>query len=130
MASFNKVIMMGNLTKSPELKYLPSGTPIATFGIASSRKFKQGSELKEEVCFVDIVAFGKLAENCAAHLSKGSGAMVEGRLQQQRWENESGEKRSKHCIVADSVIFTSKKQDRGSDLQDVLTEGLDDPSSQ
>ena len=82
MAGFNKVILMGNLTRNPELRYTPSGTPVASFGLAVSRRFKQGEELKEEVCFVDIVVFGKQAEHCGQYLSKGNGAIIEGRLQQ------------------------------------------------
>lgn len=100
MAGFNKVILMGNLTRNPELRYTPSGTPVASFGLAVSRRFKQGEELKEEVCFVDIVVFGKQAEHCGQYLSKGNGAIIEGRLQQRRWETEDGQKRSKHEIVA------------------------------
>ena len=88
MAGFNKVILMGNLTRNPELRYTPSGTPVASFGLAVSRRFKQGDDLKEEVCFVDIVVFGKQAEHCGQYLSKGNGAIVEGRLQQRRWEAE------------------------------------------
>lgn len=107
---FNKVIFMGNLTRNPELRYTPNGTPVASFGLAVGRKFKQGEELKEEVCFVDIVVFGKQAEHCAQYLSKGNGAIIEGRLQQRRWEAEDGQKRSKHEVVAQSVTFMPKKQ--------------------
>jgi single stranded DNA-binding protein len=74
VAGFNKVILMGNLTRNPELRYTPSGTPVASFGLAVSRRFKQGDDLKEEVCFVDIVVFGKQAEHCGQYLSKGNGA--------------------------------------------------------
>ena len=94
MAGFNKVILMGNLTRNPELRYTPSGTPVASFGLAVSRRFKQGDDLKEEVCFVDIVVFGRQAEHCGQYLSKGNGAIIEGRLQQRRWETEDGQKRS------------------------------------
>jgi len=111
VAGFNKVILMGNLTRNPELRYTPSGTPVASFGLATSRRFKQGDELKEEVCFVDIVVFGKQAEHCGQYLSKGNGAIVEGRLQQRRWETEDGQKRSKHEVVAQTVTFMPKRQD-------------------
>ena len=74
---------------------------------------KQGEELKEEVCFVDIVVFGKQAEHCGQYLSKGNGAIIEGRLQQRRWETEDGQKRSKHEVVAQSVTFMPKRQDGG-----------------
>ncbi len=95
MAGFNQVILVGNLTRNPELRYTPNGTAVASFGLASSRRFKQGDDLKEEVCFVDIVAFGKQAENAAQYISKGSQVLVDGRLQQRRWEKEDGQKRSK-----------------------------------
>lgn len=113
MAGFNKVILMGNLTRNPELRYTPNGTPVASFGLAVSRRFKQGEDLKEEVCFVDIVVFGKQAEHCGQYLSKGNGAIVEGRLQQRRWETEDGQKRSKHEVVAQTVTFMPKRQDSG-----------------
>ena len=113
MAGFNKVILMGNLTRNPELRYTPNGTPVASFGLAVSRRFKQGEDLKEEVCFVDIVVFGKQAEHCGQYLSKGNGAIVEGRLQQRRWETEDGQKRSKHEVVAQTVTFMPKRQEGG-----------------
>jgi len=109
VAGFNKVILMGNLTRNPELRYTPSGTPVASFGLATSRRFKQGDELKGEVCFVDIVVFGKQAEHCGQYLSKGNGAIIEGRLQQRRWETEDGQKRSKHEVVAQTVTFMPKR---------------------
>jgi single-strand DNA-binding protein len=114
VAGFNKVILMGNLTRNPELRYTPNGTPVASFGLAVSRRFKQGEDLKEEVCFVDIVVFGKQAEHCGQYLSKGNGALVEGRLQQRRWETEDGQKRSKHEVVAQTVTFMPKRQEGGS----------------
>lgn len=106
---FNKVIMLGNLTRSPELKYSPTGTAIASFGIAVNRKFKQGDELKEEVCFLDVTVFGKQAESAAQYLDKGRQALVEGRLQQQRWETDGGEKRNKIVVIAESVVFVGHK---------------------
>ena len=113
MAGFNKVILVGNLTRNPELRYTPNGTPVASFGLAVSRRFKQGDELREEVCFIDIVVFGKQAEHCGQYLSKGNGAIIEGRLQQRRWETEDGQKRSKHEVVAQTVTFMPKRQDSG-----------------
>ena len=113
MAGFNKVILLGNLTRNPELRYTPNGTPVASLGLAVSRRYKQGDELKEEVCFVDIVVFGKQAEHCGQYLSKGNGIIVDGRLQQRRWETEDGQKRSKHEVVAQTVTFMPKRQDGG-----------------
>lgn len=102
---FNKVIMLGNLTRNPELSYTASGTAVAKFGLAVNRRFKQGDDLKEEVCFIDVVMFGKTAELAAQYLSKGRAVLLEGRLQQNRWETEDGQKRSKHEMVADVMTF-------------------------
>jgi single-strand DNA-binding protein len=115
VTAFNKVILIGNLTKNPELRYTPSGTPVASFGLAVNRKFRQAEELKEEVCFIDIVVFGKQAEHCGQYLSKGSGVIVDGRLQQRRWESEDGQKRSKHEVVAQTVTFMPKRQEAGGE---------------
>lgn len=113
MAGFNKCILIGNLTRNIELRYTPSGTPVGSFGLAVNRRFKQGDELKEEVCFVDIVVFGKQAENAAKYLSKGSKATIEGRLQQRRWETEAGEKRSKHEVVAENIVYLDGMKGNG-----------------
>jgi single-strand DNA-binding protein len=113
VAGFNKVILIGNLTRNPELRYTPNGTPVAALGLAVSRRYKQGDDLKEEVCFVDIVVFGKQAEHCGQYLSKGNGIIVDGRLQQRRWETEDGQKRSKHEVVAQTVTFLPKRGDGG-----------------
>jgi single-strand DNA-binding protein len=110
MASFNKVILMGNLTKDPEVRATPNGTTVATFGIATNRRFRQGDEMKEEVCFIDIVVFGKQAETSGQYLSKGQGVIIDGRLQQRRWDAEDGQKRSKHEVVAQSIQFLPKRQ--------------------
>jgi single-strand DNA-binding protein len=115
VAGFNKVILIGNLTKNPELRYTPSGTPVASFGLAVNRRYRQGEELKEEVCYVDIVVFGKQAEHCGQYLSKGNGVIVDGRLQQRRWETEDGQKRSKHEVVAQTVTFLPKRPDSGTE---------------
>lgn len=100
---------MGNLTRDPEIRYTPSGAAVAKFGLAVNRRYKQGEETKEEVCFVDITVFGKQAENVGKYLSKGQGAVVDGRLQQRRWETEDGQKRSQHEVVAQSVQFLPKR---------------------
>lgn len=110
MTSFNKVILMGNLTKDPEIRYTPSGTPVANFRLAVNNRYKQGEEFKEEVCYIDVVVFGKQAENCGQYLGKGQGVIVDGRLQERRWETEDGVKRSKHEVVAQTVRFLSRRQ--------------------
>jgi single-strand DNA-binding protein len=115
MAGFNKIILMGNLTRDPEIRYAPSGTPVANFGLAVNRKYRQGEDLKEEVCFVDIVVFGKQAETCGQYLSKGNGALVEGRLQMRKFETKDGQKVTKHEVVAENIRFLSKRQDQGGE---------------
>jgi single-strand DNA-binding protein len=115
LAGFNKVILVGNLTRNPELRYTPNGTPVASFGLATSRRFRQAEELKEEVCFIDIVVFGKQAEHCGQYLSKGNGVIIDGRLQQRRWETEDGQKRSKHEVVAQGVTFLPKRGEAGGE---------------
>ena len=110
MTSFNKVILMGNLTRDPEVRYTPNGIAVASFAIAVNRKYKQGDETKEEVSYIDIVVFGKQAEACGQYLNKGDGILVDGRLQQRRWDDkETGQKRSKVEVVAQSVNFMPKR---------------------
>lgn len=114
----NLAIIIGNLTRNPELRYAPSGMPVATLGLASNRKFKQGEELKEEVTFIDIVVFGKMAESVCQYKQKGDKICVTGRISQNRWETEDGQKRSKHQIVATSVEFLGAKREGGGDPHD------------
>jgi single-strand DNA-binding protein len=106
---YNKVILIGNLTKDPELRYTPQGTPVATFSLAINYSYKQNDEWKKETTFVDIVVFGKQAESCSQYLNKGSSALVEGRLQERRWESD-GQQRRKFEVVAQSVKFLSSRK--------------------
>ena len=110
MASFNKVLLMGNLTRDPELRYTANGSAVASFGLAVNRKFKQGDDWKEDVCFVDITVWGKQGENCAEYLSKGRPVFVEGRLQFSSWESD-GQKRNKLDVVANTVQFLGSRGD-------------------
>lgn len=103
--NFNKVIIMGNLVRDPELKYLPSGIPVANFSIAVNDSYKKGEEKVDKVSYLDVVVFSKQAENCNEYLAKGRPVLVEGRLQQSRWEAQDGTKKSKVEIIATSVIF-------------------------
>ncbi|HKI49783.1 MAG TPA: single-stranded DNA-binding protein [Desulfobacteria bacterium] len=105
MASFNKVLLMGNLTRDPELRFTSNGSALAKFGLAVNRKYKAGDEWKEEVCFVDITVWGKQAENCAEYLSKGRPVFIDGRLQFSTWETDDGQKRNKLEVVANTVQF-------------------------
>jgi len=105
-ASLNKVLLIGNLTRDPELRYVPSGTAVATFTIAINRVYtSQAGEKKEEVSFIRIVVWGRRAEVCGEYLSKGSPVFIEGRLQSRSWEGQDGQKRSTTEVIADNVQF-------------------------
>jgi single-strand DNA-binding protein len=110
---YNKIILIGNLTKDPELRYTPQGTPVASFRIAVNSRFKQTSDLREETLFIDVVTFGKQAETCSQYLGKGRPVLVEGRLQERRWESE-GQHKSKFEVVAQTVRFLSRRTETGS----------------
>lgn len=112
MASFNKVMLMGNLTRDPELRYTSGGQAVCNFSLAINRYFndKQG-ERKEETTFMRVTVWGKQGENCAQYLTKGRSAFVEGRLQSRSWETEDGQKRSAVDVVADSVQFIGGRGD-------------------
>ena len=110
MASFNKVMLMGNLTRDPELRYTSNGSAVTSFGLAVNRKFKQGDEWKDDVCFVDITVWGKQGENCAEYLSKGRPAFIEGFLKFSTWES-GGQKRNKLEVVANTVQFLGSRGD-------------------
>jgi single-strand DNA-binding protein len=113
MASFNKVMLMGNLTRDPELRYTSNGSAVTSFGLAVNRKFKQGDEWKDDVCFVDITVWGKQGENCAEYLSKGRPAFIEGFLKFSTWESD-GQKRNKLEVVASTVQFLGSPGGTGS----------------
>src|SRR5438046_10592279 len=94
-ASLNRVMLMGNLTRDPELRYIPSGQAVTSFTVAVNRVYNsQAGEKKEEVSFIRVVTWAKLAENCNEYLKKGSPVFVEGRLQSRSWEAQDGTKRS------------------------------------
>jgi len=107
MASFNKVILVGNLTRDPELRYTPKGTAVAKIGLAVNRVWTtETGEKKEDVTFVDVDAFGRTAENVAQYMRKGSPMLVEGRLKLDQWDDkQTGQKRSKLGVVAEIVQF-------------------------
>ncbi len=106
MASYNKVLLMGNLTKDPELRYTPQGAAVANLRMAVNRRYKdKNQELKEEVCFITAVVWNKQAETCNQYLHKGSSVFVEGRLQSRSWEDNTGAKRSVIEVRAERVQF-------------------------
>jgi single-strand DNA-binding protein len=109
MSSLNKILLLGNLTRDPELRYAPNGTAVTRFGLAvNTPRAGQGDDRKDEVCFVDIVAFGRQAETASEYLSKGRPALVEGRLQWRSWEGQDGQKRSKHEVIAERIQFLGR----------------------
>lgn len=114
--NLNKVFLIGNLTRDPELKHTAQGTAVSNFSIAVNRSFKgSDGEFKKETDFFNIVVWGKGGENCHRYLSKGRPVLVEGRLQNRQWEDQSGQKRRVTDIVADNVQFLgSKRDDSGS----------------
>lgn len=123
MDGFARVVMLGNLTKDPELRYTPNGTPVAHLGLAvntpgrskgggsSAAGTERSGGRDGEVSFFDIVVFGKQAENCAQYLSKGRSIVVDGRLQQRRWKSDDGQNRSKVEVVAQWVQFLGGPRD-------------------
>lgn len=107
MASFNKVILVGNLTRDPELRYTPKGTAIAKIGVAVNRVWtNEAGEKKEEVTFVDVDVFGRTAENVGQYMRKGRPILIEGRLRLDQWDDkQTGQKKSRLGVVAETVQF-------------------------
>jgi len=108
---FNKTILVGNLTRDIELRYTQGGMGIAKTAIATSRKFTSNGEKKEEVCFVDITFFARSAEVANQYLRKGSKILVEGRLNFEQWQDQNGQKRSKHSVVVETMQMLDSKSD-------------------
>ena len=115
MASFNKVILMGNLTRDPELRYTPKGTAIAKIGLAVNRVWtNEAGEKKEEVTFIDVDVFGRTAENVGQYMRKGRPLLVEGRLKLDQWDDKAtGAKRSKLGVIAETVQFLGSPAGEG-----------------
>jgi single-strand DNA-binding protein len=109
MASLNKVFLIGNLTRAPELRYTPSGTAVSDLRIAVNRQYStQGGDKREETCFLTVVVWGKQAEASAQYLDKGSPLLVEGRLQTRDWETRDGQKRNVVEVVAERLQFLGR----------------------
>ena len=115
MPSFNQVLLMGNVTRDPQLKALPNGSQVADFGLAVNRKYRTaGGEDKEETCFVDCAAFGKQAEVIAQYCDKGKPLFVQGRLKYDTWDDKQGGKRSKLSVVVENFQFIGGRDGGGS----------------
>ena len=126
MGSLNRVFLMGNLTRDPEIRYTSGGAAVANLGLASNRTYmSKAGEKKEEVCFTRVVVWGKQAENCGQYLSKGSSVFVEGRLQSRSWETDDHQKRNTLEVVALSVQFLSRGSKSGNVKSDA-PEGAQD----
>ncbi len=114
MGNVNKVFLMGNMTRDPELRYIPSGTAVCEFGVATNRQFKtRDGEQKEEVCFVDITFWGRRGEVISEYFKKGDPIFVEGRLKLDQWETSDG-KRSKITVVGEDFQFLGGRSGGGS----------------
>lgn len=129
MKDFNQVIILGNLTRDPELRYTPNGQAVTSFGVATNRTWKTTSgEIKDQVEFHEVVAWGKLAEIITQYLSKGRKVMVVGRLQTRSWEAQDGSKRQKTEIIATDIKFVDRPkegtpQEAEQKLEEVQDEG-------
>lgn len=109
MANFNRVILVGNITRDPEIRYTPSGTAVAQFGLAVNRTWRsQDGESREEVCFIDITAWARQGEVISEHLSKGDPILIEGRLKMESWQGQDGQKRTKHIVVVENFQFLGR----------------------
>lgn len=114
MANLNKVLLMGNLTRDPELRYIPSGAAVTTFGLAVNRIYTtQTGEKRKDTCFIRVVVWGKMAEVCGEYLSKGTPVFVEGRLQSRSWVGQDGQKKSTIEVIANNIQFLRPKSQAG-----------------
>jgi single-strand DNA-binding protein len=110
--SLNKVILVGNLTRDPELKHLPKGTAVARLCLAINRRWRtEAGERRDETTFVDVETFGRTAENCAQYVAKGSAVLVEGRLKLEQWDDKAtGQRRARLAVVGETVQFLSRRE--------------------
>jgi len=124
MASFNKVLLIGNLTRDVDMRFIPSGKAVANFGLAVNRTYTDANgEKVEDTCFVDIVAWDRLAEVCGDYLAKGRPVFIEGRLQMDSWEAEDGQKKTRLKVIAQNIQFlggagTKSNGDREEDADE------------
>jgi single-strand DNA-binding protein len=118
-ANFNKVILAGNLTRDPQLSFLPSNTPVCEFGLAINHKWRgQDGEMREDTCFVDLCIYGRQAETFNQYMSKGRSVLIEGRLKFEQWEGKDGTKRSRLRVNVDRFQFLGAPRGERSDAGD------------
>jgi len=128
MAGFNKILLMGNLTRDPQLSYTPNQTAVVEFGLAVNSKWTgKDAEAREETCFVDCRAFGRQAENINKYLTKGRPVFVEGRLTFDSWTAQDGTKRSKHRVTVQNCQFLPGAADTGPSQAEQSAEGAVSP---
>jgi single-strand DNA-binding protein len=126
MPAVNVILLVGNLTRDPEVRYSPTGTPVATLGLAVNTRVKgQDGQWREDPCFVDVVVFGPQAEACGEYLEKGAPALVEGRLQYRTWQDQEGHTRRKHEVIAARVQFLPRSGARADADARGLPAGVD-----
>lgn len=134
MANLNKILLIGNLTRDPQLSYLPSQTPVVEFGLATNRKWTaQDGAQREETCFVDCRCYGRQAETLNKYVRKGQPLFVEGRLQLDTWTSQEGQRRSKHRVFVETFQFLgspnrsgqSRDEDPAASPKTNQAEGLD-----
>jgi single-strand DNA-binding protein len=114
MAGFNRVVLLGNLTRDPQLKYLPNNTAVCEFGLAMNRQWRDADgNQRDEVCFVDVAAFGRRGETINQYMSKGRQILIEGRLKFDSWTSQDGTKRSKLSVVVDNFTFVGSRDASG-----------------
>ncbi|MBL7130501.1 MAG: single-stranded DNA-binding protein [Candidatus Omnitrophica bacterium] len=126
MASLNRVFLIGNLTRDPELRYTPSGMAVTNLRLAANHRFKDRSgELKQDTCFINIVVWDKQAETCNQYLQKGRSVLIEGRLQSRSWQDNEGKNRSVIEVRADRVVFLNGGSQRQRETKDNLNPEAD-----
>lgn len=131
MASFNKVILVGNLTRDPEVRYTPKGSAVCDLGLAVNRNYSlENGEKREEVTFVDVVLWARLAEIAGEYLKKGRPVLIEGRLQLDSWDDkQSGQKRSKLRVVGETMQLLGSRSGGGGDSDENMSGSSERPAS-
>lgn len=132
MASYNRIVLIGNLTRDPEHKQLTSGQAVCRLSIATNRQFKnrQTGSMVQEVCYIDIDVWGAQAESCRQYLQKGRSVLVEGRLKLDSWQDQTGAQRSKHSVVADRVVFLQSGKEAGDSNHEMVDDEFGESAPQ
>ena len=119
MASFNRVVLLGNLTADPEVRYTASELAIVDVGVAVNERVKRGGEYVDEVSYLDVTFFGRTAEVAGEYLTKGSPALIEGRLKQERWQTDDGQRRSRVKVIAERLTLHGRRDREGQQADPV-----------